>query len=219
MGLFFTTQTFAQNSGGISAGINYANISQNGINTSEFSGLNNYTFGTTGIIYGRDLDNHWTLLTGINYSRRGAQSKFEKGVTVFDNTYDIGAKLVHKMDYIEIPVLFLYKFNSGENIFTPYIFAGPQFAYESAYNIDIKAHLLIDINIYKYNVNLSNNIFNRYDLSAVGGAGASFPVRSGSINIDARYIYGISDILDNPLLDLNLKHRNLRMSISYMYDF
>ncbi len=219
IGMFLSAISFAQNSVGLSAGVNFARISQNGISTGEFSGLDNYTFGTTGILYGRNLDQHWMMITGLNYSRRGAQSFFEQGVTVFDKTYDVGAKLIHKMDYLEIPVLFLYKFNSTENSFSPYIFAGPQFAYESSYTIDVKAHLLVDFNIYQYNVNLSNNIFNRYDLSAVAGAGMSFPVKQGTLNLDARYIYGISDILDNPVVDLNLKHRNIRIGLSYMYDF
>ena len=218
LGMLMSSMFFAQNSVGLSVGVNFANISQNGISTGEFSGLDNYTFGTTGIIYGRNLDQHWKVLTGFNYSRRGAQSYFEQGINLFDKTYDVGAKLLHKMDYIEVPVLFLYKFNSSEKSFSPYIFAGPQFAYESSYTIDVKAHLLIDFNIYRYNVNLSNNIFNRYDLSAVAGAGMSFPVKSGTLNLDARYIYGISDILDNPVVDLNLKHRNIRIGLTYMYN-
>jgi hypothetical protein len=217
-GLFLSVMSFAQNNVGLFTGLNFAGISQNGISTGEFSGLNNYTFGSAGIIYGRNLDKHWILMTGVNFARRGAESLFEKGITVFDNTYDVGAKLVHKMDYLEIPVLFLYKFNSAKNSFTPYVFAGPQFSYESSYKIDVKAHLLIDFNILRYDVDLSNNIFNRYDLSAVAGAGMSFPVKNGVVNLDARYIYGISDILDNPLLDLNLKHRNIRIGISYMYE-
>lgn len=216
---FVFANGFAQNRAGFSAGLNFANIDQNGFNTGEFSGLENYTFGTFGLVYGRELDAHWQLLSGFNYSRRGAMSKFDKGISLFGKTYDVGAKLVHKMDYIEIPVLFQYSFNANKNSFTPYIFAGPQFSYESAYNIDIRAHLLVDFNIFSYNVDLANGVFNRYDISAVAGAGMAFPVKKGSLNVDARYVYGITDILDNPIVDLNLKHRNIRIGLSYMYYF
>lgn len=208
-----------QNAIGIGTGFNFANINQTGFDNNEFAGIENYTFGNVGLIYEHYLDKNWSVVTGFNYSRRGAQAKFQKGVSLFGNEYDIGAKLVHKMDYLELPVLFQYRFNKSRSDFSPYIFAGPIMSYESSYSIDVKAHLLVDINIYRYNVDLNNNIFSRYDFSGVAGAGISLPVKSGNLNIDARYIYGFSDILNNPVVDLNLKHRNIRLGFSYLYNF
>jgi len=217
--MFFSVFAFSQNSVGLSTGFNFANISQNGFDNGEFSGLKHSTFGTIGLVYKRSLDNNWSLSTGFNYSRRGAQSSITEGVVLYGKTFDVGAKLVHKMDYLELPLLFEYRFNGNNTGFSPYVFAGPLLSYERGYNIAVKAHVLIDINLFNYNVDISNGLFNRYDLSGVAGAGLSFPVRTGTINLDARYIYGFTDLLDNPILDFNLKHKNIRLGVSYMYKF
>lgn len=217
--MFFSVFAISQNSMGISGSFNFANISQNGIDNSNFSGIESYTFGTVGVVYKRALDNNWLLNTGLNFSRRGAQSSIMEGVTLFGQTFDVGAKLVHRMDYLEVPAIFEYRINGKDARFSPYIFAGPMMSYETSYNIAVKAHLLVDFNLFDYDVDISNGLFNRFDLSGVAGAGLSFPIGKGQLNVDARYVYGFTDILDDPIIDLDLKHRNIRLGATYMYDF
>ncbi len=217
--IFTIYNSMGQNSIGFNTGFNIANISQTGFDNNEYAGIESYIFGNVGVFYERQLDNNWSVISGLNYTRRGAQARFQQGVSLLGNDYEIGAKLVHKMDYIEVPVLFQYRINGNRSKFSPYIFAGPMASYESSYKIDVKAHVLVDINIYSYDVDLADNIFSRYDFSGVVGTGISLPVKKGSLNVDVRYIYGFSDILNNPVIDLNLKHRNIRLGFSYLYDF
>lgn len=213
--LIMVSNAFSQNMAGIGVSLNFANISHSSVSNSGFDVTDSYTFGGAGLVYERILDKNWSLVSGITYMRRGTQSKLSQDVNLFGYNFDIGAKLVHRMDYIEVPVLAKYSFKTGK--ISPYFVAGPVVSYESGYNIALKAHMLVDFNLYDYDVNLSRNMFNRYDLSAKAGAGLSIPVKKGYVNLEADYIYGISDILNNPVVDFNLKHRNVRLGISYMY--
>jgi len=216
--ILFSFASIAQNSVGVTAGLNFATVSHGAVDMTEFSGIDYNTGFVYGIQYKRALDNNWSFVTGLNYARRGGESKLSQDIEIYNRQFEIGAKLEHRMNYIEIPMLFEYSFKNGSGV-TPYIFAGPQMAYESSYEVLVRAHVIVDITLYKYNADLNNKMFNRFDISGVIGTGLSFPLAKGNLNIDARYIQGFSDILDDPILDLNLKHRNIRIGASYLYDF
>lgn len=218
--LFIFNMSFAQNSIGISTNMNFATISESGLdNNKDFLGMETANFGTIGINYQRSLDPNWTFVTGLNYARRGGKSKVTENVTLFGQDFEIGARLVHRMAYLEVPALFKYKFNSNKSKVSPFIFFGPQFSYETGYEIGVKAHILVDINLFDYDVDISNGLFNRYDISAVAGGGLAIPIKSGEINLNASYVYGFTDLLDDPVIDFNLKHRNIRVGAAYYYDF
>jgi hypothetical protein len=221
VGFFFIFNlSFAQNSIGINTNLNFASISEKGTDTNEdFLGMETANFGTVGINYQRKLDPNWTFVTGFSYARRGGKSRVTENITLFGQDFEIGARLVHRMDYIEVPALFQYKFNSDKSKVSPFIFFGPQFSYETGYEIGVKAHLLVDINLFDYDADISNGLFNRYDVSAIGGAGLSIPIKSGEINLNASYVYGFTDLLDDPVIDFNLKHRNIRAGVAYYYEF
>ena len=218
--LFISSFSLAQNSIGISTNMNFATVNESGIdNNANFLGMETANFGTIGINYQRNLDPNWTLVTGLNYARRGGKSKVSEDVTLFGQDFEIGARLIHRMGYLEVPVLFQYKFISNKSKVSPFIFFGPQLSYETGYEIGVKAHVLVDINLFNYDVDISNGLFNRYDISAVAGGGLAIQIISGEINFNASYVYGFTDILDDPVIDFNLKHRNIRVGIAYYYDF
>ncbi len=208
-----------KNSVGIIGSLNYAGLNHNSFQYDGFMSLEKQTFGSFGVIYKRQIDEKWALSTGVNFTRRGVQSNINQSIELYDMPIEVGARLIHKMDYVEMPALVEYKFGNDNWKIRPYVFAGPMVAYESGYNIAAKAHLVVNFNLFDYEVDLGNNTFNRFDVSGVAGGGLSIPVKRGSINIDVRYIHGFSDILDNPIIDLDITHRNLRLSASYVYSF
>lgn len=215
--LLFSYISMAQNSIGVSAGFNFATVSNSNVDLEQFSGIDFNTAFVYGLHYKRGLDENWSMVTGLNYARRGGESRLSQDVDLYGQQFELGAKLEHRMNYVELPLLFEYKFSNG-NV-TPYIFAGPQLAYESSYDVLVKAHVLIDLTLYKYSANLNQNMFNRFDFSGVVGAGLSVPLAKGNLNFDARYVHGFTDLLNSPIIDLNLKHRNIRLGASYFYDF
>ncbi len=210
---------YSQNSVGIIGSINYAGLNHNSFQYDGFMSLKKEMFSSFGVLYKRQIDKKWALSTGVNFTRRGVQSNIDQNIELFDMPIEIGARLIHKMDYVEIPALLEYKLGSDDWKIRPYLFAGPMFAYESGYNIGVKAHLIVNFNLFDYDVDLGNNIFNRFDISGVVGGGLSIPIGKGSVNVDARYIHGFSDILDDPIIDLDITHRNLRLSAAYVYSF
>lgn len=162
----FIGATTAQNGISITTGMNFAKIESSGTDNNEgFLDMETAEYGTVGINYERSLDPHWTLITGLNYARRGGISKVSQNINLFDQDIELGARLHHRMDYLEVPALFQYKFNSEKSRVSPFIFFGPQIAYETGYEIGVKAHILVDINLFSYDVDLGNDMFNRFDIS------------------------------------------------------
>jgi len=206
-----------QHSIGISSGFNLATMSHNlSSDISEYANMSFANYGTIGLRYKYALDDNWSISTGLGYARRGAETKLDKSFEILDNTIPIGVKVVHKMDYIELPVLFEYRIKDA-NFVSPYIFAGANLGYETNYNMLFKSHLLIDINLYHYNIDLTNNMYNRFDIAGVVGAGVYIPLGTGNLNFDIRYLHGFTDILKNTIVDLGLQHRNFRVGATYYY--
>jgi hypothetical protein len=217
--LLFAGLLIAQNGIGISTGINYATMSQDGIEEGEYFRLGHASFGTIGVRYKRELDPNWSLITGLEYARRGAESKIGTDISLFGFDYQIGAKLVHRMDYIEAPVLFQYRFSEDKSRVSPYIFFGPQVSYFSSYEIGVKASFIVNFNIYRYDVDLAGDLFRRLDLAGHAGAGLSVPLKRGELNLQAGYLHSITKVMKNPIIDVNIRHSNIRLGVGYYYDF
>ncbi len=210
---------FSQSSLGVICSINSAKLSHESFQYDGFLSLDSKIFSSVGIVYKYGFNPNWSVTTGVNYTRRGVESKINESVKVFGMPIEIGAVMVHKMDYVEVPALVEYKFANNNWKIKPYLFAGPMFAYETGYNIGVKANFIVKFNLFDYDVDLDNDVFNKIDISGVAGAGFSIPINKGSINFDARYVYGLTDILDDPIIDLDISHRNLRVSATYLYGF
>lgn len=218
--IFFAIAIQGQNSVGFNANINFAYLKIEGFKDNEFASIDFSQFGTAGLAYRRDLDRNWSFETGINYSRKGAKTELGKTLELFQDTpIELGALIVHRMDYFEVPALFQFKINGNKDAVTPFIFFGPQLSYFSQYEMGIKTHVLVDINLYNQNINISQGTFNRWDMSAVIGAGLLIPLKVGDLNLKASYVHGFTQVLNNPIIDFNIKHRNLRIGIGYYYNF
>ncbi len=217
LAILFSTNIIAQHNIGFRTGFNLATMrtSISG-DLAEYAGMSHEIFGTVGLLYKANLDENWAISTGLNYARRGAQTKLNQDLELFDKTFNIGVKLVHKMDYLEVPVLFEYRIKDAKSV-SPYLFAGANFGYELNYNMHFKSHIIIDISLYEYNVDLTNNRFNRFDIAGVVGAGVYVPLGTGNLNFDIRYLHGFTDIVKNTIVDLGLQHRNVRIGAAYYY--
>ncbi len=104
-------------------------------------------------------------------------------------------------DYLEIPVLFKFKFGTGAGFF---LFAGPSIGYLfNATDKDGDGHTNdIDLNDYK-----------RAELGAHIGAG----IKLGPINVDVRYIAGFSNIADYDGSNLEIKNSGYGAGVSLMF--
>ncbi len=217
LAILFSVNIIAQHNVGFGTGFNLASMRTNLTgDLAEYAGMSHEIFGTVGLLYRAELDENWAISTGLNYARRGAESKLNQDLKLFDKTFNVGVRLTHKMDYLEVPVLFEYRIKDSKSV-SPYLFAGANFGYELNYNMLFKSHIIIDINLYDYNVDLTSNRFNRFDIAGVVGAGVYVPLGVGNLNFDIRYLHGFTDIVKNTVVDLGLQHRNVRIGAAYYY--
>lgn len=133
---------------------------------------------------------------------KGAATSIPDGV---GGTFD--AEL--KMNYIEIPLTAMFSFGSG-----PYIFAGPSVAFETGCEVefgDDSGSIEADCDDEEGQIDRK-----KVDFSLIGGAGFQFAAGPGHILLEGRYIYGISDIADDPsATDSQFKHRTWFVAAGY----
>jgi len=144
----------------------------------EYSGFRAGFVGGAGLTYST---NSWFAFTGkLLYHQKG-------------NSYDInGLNSQFRVDYIEIPLLARFFLNK-EGRFRPNLYIGPTFSYLVDHDFSTQ---------FKYvttpdGARLSD--FRTFDFGVAGGIGFNYRIKDDfRILLDARYNYGISDILKSP---------------------
>jgi hypothetical protein len=100
-----------------------------------------------------------------------------------------------------------------------YAFGGPSVGYALSGELDPRASVLLDFDLPNIDIPLDNNIYNRWEFSLVGGAGFEIPTGTGAIFGDIRYEHGLTNMLDNPLVDVRLKNEGVTAGIGYKHYF
>ncbi|MDJ1479881.1 porin family protein [Cytophagaceae bacterium YF14B1] len=150
-------------------------------------------------------DGGFSLQPEILYTQKGfAYTESEDGI-------DVDAK--HTWGLIEVPVLAKYTF--GEDAFKFYINAGPSFGY--VLNGKTKASGGgFDVNV---DYEFDSDSDNRLDIGVQAGAGISYEVGPGSIILDARYGYGLTNYIKTPdggdKADYKSQSRTFAVTVGY----
>jgi hypothetical protein len=95
-----------------------------------------------------------------------------------------------KLDYVEVPVQAVFSLGSGR--FSPYIMAGPSFAFEIGCKVDDET--------VTESIECDNaDFFERksVDIGLTGAAGLQIPLGPGNLLVEGRYTHGLSNIYDN----------------------
>jgi hypothetical protein len=183
--LTFSTFPQVKISGGVLGGLNLANITVD----PDPGNLNTLTgFGAGGVL-NFEFVGGFSIQAEPMYLQGGTKtSEISQGVTV---------DLKIKADYISIPVLFIYTFQTGENQVQPYIFAGPSLGFlmsakatGEASSGGVSASVDMDIKDYLKST----------DFGALLGAGVNIPAGTNTIFIEGRYSMGLSDINNSSAL-------------------
>jgi len=142
--------------------------------------LNQYSGGFT-VRY--ISENHFGILGELNYSLRGWKER--KDTTVNVNSY------TRSIAYLELPLMTHIYFNLGKRV--RFIFnAGPQIGYYIRAK-DIVKNIVSppDPDYYE------NPVQHPFDYGLKGALGLEFRTEAGSIILDGRYYYGLSDIFNS----------------------
>lgn len=127
------------------------------------------------------------------FMRKGAKQEFD----VFD------AEI--KLDYIEVPVLARYDISTEGNL-SPYLFAGPTFAFEVGCTVsDDEGDFDCD--------DEEDFETESFDIGATAGVGVGFAAGRGTFFIEGRYTFGFTDILASE--EFESKNRSGAVMIGY----
>jgi hypothetical protein len=139
------------------------------------------------------------LRTGLVYSRRGAKTN-EEGVDVN-----------FKVSYLEVPLLFGYRFPTGG--VQPYVVGGAQMGFKvgcklAAEEGGVSASIDCDSPDFDFDLNVKS-----FDVAAVGGFGLSVPVGTSSLAFDLRYALGLMKVAS----DTDMKNHGFTLGVAFMF--
>ena len=220
LGSIFWQSVDAQSTVSVYASAGPTNIEVNGLGMMEVVDpyIKSIAQYTAGIQYEKGLTRQLYLVTGGQYSSRGFGAREQFDVEVIGIDIPIGASLETRLHYIEVPLML--KYNLTNHGVTPYIKAGATGGYAVSGKITPKINAIIDWNLPKINVNLDNDLYNRFDFSAVAGAGISIPAgQNGSINLEASYRHSLNDMFLDNYTDVRIKSHGLAFGIGYSMRF
>jgi hypothetical protein len=173
----FSFVSYAQMQAGLKAGLNIANIGGSDADELVGQSLDSKTAFAGGVFFMYQFSDMFAIQPEAYYSMKGA-------------TYSVsGADLTISLDYIEIPLLLKFIIPiEGSNI-RPSIFAGPAIGFNTTHKMKVEysgTSAEMDIPDTKST-----------DFSLAFGGGIGFPVGSGELGVDIRYILGLSTIDDS----------------------
>jgi len=153
----------------------------------------------------------------VLYSRKGFTINEGTSFDVLGMNIPIGGNATTSINYIETPLLAKVKLGQGRTKI--YGVVGPSIGYATSASIQSQVTLLIDFNLPEVNLDLSDNIYNRTDISGIIGGGAEFQIATGKIFTDIRYQKSFSNIINNPIADLSIRNSGFQWTVGYGYTF
>ena len=207
--------TSAQNSIGVKAGYNLTNATANGV--ADFLPspkiIDNYFVGIT---YERPLYGNLHFAPEFNYSSKGFAIRESVDLNLFEVDIPLGITVVTRSKYIDAPLLLKYYAGNKTKF---YIEGGPYIGYALNAQLKEKVNFLFDINIAQQDLDLSKDLYNRWEIGGVVGAGISIPVEQSNFNVGIRYQQAFSDMLDDPIIDVRLRNYGIGINAGWNMRF
>ena len=198
--VFISFQLNAQNYIGGRVGVNLANVS---INSDGFNFSPDRIFGINAAFFAEfGIGNNIAIQPELSFLQKGWRLKFEFFGSLADNSV--------KLNYIDVPILFKYKFGPP-NAVNGYAILGPSFGY--AFSGTVKDHVADTSESIEFS---DDDGFKRTELGAVIGVGMGFPAGTGNFIFDLRYNLGITNLSDDPSVeDDTAYNRGINISVGY----
>jgi len=163
------------------------------------------------------LNASFSFVPELQYIQKGFTLNEGFNTSVFGMGVPVGAKVTTRLNYLEAPLLLKGKINTGAvNL---YAVAGPSFGYATSGTLQPKVTVLIDFNLPETDINLSNDIYDRKDIAGIIGGGAELPIGTGNLFADVRYQHSFTNIIKDPIADINISNKGVQLSVGYSYAF
>jgi hypothetical protein len=210
----------AQNKIGVSGMAGSSNIDFNGLGLLDL--LDPYIKSipqySVGMVYERELNHQWSMVTGARYDSRGFTIREDLTIALFGLDVPVGARVNTRLDYLEVPLAIQYNIKSGG--VSPYLKAGVSAGYALSGKIQPKVDAIISWNLPAVQINLNNDIYNRFDVSALASAGISIPTNDiGSLQLEVSYRHSLNDMFLDNITDIRIKSNGISAGLGYTMRF
>ncbi len=202
---------------GIKTGVQSANVRVPGfVNDAsflpDFKSINTFNIG---VVSELEFNGNFALQPELNYLQKGFQIKEGFDVDLFDFPVPVGVTAVSRFHYLEMPLLAKAKF--GNEFANFYLLAGPTVGYAMSGDLKTRAKLLVEVDLYKTNIDLNRVGYQRWELGGMAGAGISLNTKGGGqFFVDARYSHGFTQPYDIPLVHEKVQHNNIGVNAGFM---
>ncbi len=173
---------------------------------------------TAGLQFEKEIGSHLAFITGGQYTSRGFTARENFNVALFGIDLPIDARIDTRLEYVEVPLML--KYSIGEGGVTPYVKAGASTAYAISGKLQPKVEAIITWKLPAININLENDMYNRFDVSGIVGAGVNIPTNeTGSIQFDINYRHSLNDMFLDKITDIRIKSHGLSAGVGYTMRF
>ena len=231
--IFITSSLSAQMSVGVKTGVAVNKYSRSEVVNDNFDAPAAIGY-TAGIALDIPFGGRMGLETGAYWTRKGSnlESEFAQYQLQGDNgVVDIFSETNEKLNYLTIPVHLKMHFR-GKTLGS-YVLAGPEFNFAlsgtfSTNWVDQNGKIVKDVeNVLNANGIPStgdiefgsgaNDDYSSFDFGIALGGGLYYELEVGKLTFDARYFFGMSNLVNTEDDDIKLKNRNLMVQIGYAF--
>ena len=131
--------------------------------------------------------------TGLQYHLTGFKVKQGLDFEVYNLPVSAGVTAIPRFHFLEVPALLSYR--TGGNKIHGIFSAGP------------------------YDLNLNNNIFNRWEIGLMAKAGFEIPIQDFKLSFFGSFQHGLNDLSDEPILDIRTRRYALGLGTGLAYVF
>ncbi|MEM9547400.1 MAG: porin family protein [Bacteroidota bacterium] len=213
----FATTLSAQVNIGIKGGLNFSDANADVFIDAVNDAPSTFTSFVVGGLVEVPINQNLSFQPELLYTRKGFTVDEGTSFNLLGLDVPIGARAATSINYIEAPLLGKVKIGHGNTKI--YGVAGPSVGYATSARIQPQVTLLIDFNLPGMDLNLSDGIYNRTDISGILGGGAEFATTTGKLFTDIRYQHSFSNIINNPIADLSVRNSGFQWTVGYSHAF
>ena len=153
----------------------------------------------------------------ISYNKKGFEVGQGIDLNLFNLDLPIGVSAVTEVDYIQVPVLGRVEIGGEKG--GVYFLVGPSVAFATKAEFRTKVNSILDINLTTTELDLSNDNYNRFEFAANLGTGAYLNIGNAKAFAEVKYHHGLSDVLNDPIVDIEVKNRAFGIGAGFQIAF
>ena len=210
------TQATAQWSTGIRVGTTVSNTSATGI-IDDVVPMAWKTKPEIGLMAEYEFGNQLSIVSGLMYSRKGFSLNQGFDFSLLGINIPVEVRADAHLNYVETPVSLKYSLGQGNT--QVYALAGISTSYATGGTIQPVANVFFDINLPKVDIDFGDNNFERWNIAGTAGLGLQHNLGHGKVYADIQYKHGLTNIVTNTIIDLDMKNKGFSLGIGYAHAF